>query len=93
MANLVLFSLPPPSAATVISMVSPDTSSTCVAAGVLSRVFTRPKAGSATIAARSRVFGFQIRLPDALVGPAGMAYGRASLEHVPINRIPKLLEF
>ena len=57
MANLVLFSLPPPLAATVISTVLPGTSSTCVTAGVLSFVFSRPNAGSATIDARSRFSG------------------------------------
>jgi len=58
-ANFVLFSLPPPLAATVISTWSPGTNSMWVMAGVLSFVFVRPKAGSATMEARSLFVGFR----------------------------------
>jgi len=57
MANLALFSLPPPLAETMISTWSPGTSSMWTTAGVLSRVFTRVKAGSATMEARSLFSG------------------------------------
>ena len=53
MANLLLFSEPPPLAATVMSTLSPGTISTCTTAGVLSLVFLRSNCGSATIDARS----------------------------------------
>ena len=56
--NFDLFSEPPPFAAIVTSMVSPGTSSKCMTAGVLSRVFLRVPAGSATIDARSRLSGW-----------------------------------
>ena len=53
MANLDLFSEPPPFAATITSTVSPGTSSTCTTAGVLSPVFFRAPSGSVSIDARS----------------------------------------
>ena len=53
MANLLLFSLPPPLAATITSTLSPGTSSTCVTAGVLSPVLFLLPSGSASIEARS----------------------------------------
>ena len=52
-ANLLLFSLPPPLAATCTSTVFPGTSVMCTTAGVLSFVFLRSKCGSATMLARS----------------------------------------
>ena len=55
--NFDLFSEPPPLAATVTSTVSPGTSSTWTTAGVLSLVFLRAPAGSATIDARSLLSG------------------------------------
>ncbi len=56
-ANLALFSEPPPLADTETSTASPSTSSTCTTAGVLSRVLRRVKAGSATMLARSLLSG------------------------------------
>ena len=56
-ANMDLFSEPPPLAATVISSRSPGTSSVWITAGVLSRVPARLPAGSATIEARSLLAG------------------------------------
>ena len=52
-AKRALFSDPPPLAETVTSTVVPATSSTCIMAGVLSRVLFRAPSGSATIEARS----------------------------------------
>ena len=57
MANLLLFSEPPPLAPSFTSTLSPGTSSTCTTAGVLSRVFLRENAGSATMLARSTFSG------------------------------------
>ena len=56
-ANFDLFSDPPPFAPNFTSTVSPGTSSTCTTAGVLSRVFLREKAGSATMDARRMLSG------------------------------------
>jgi hypothetical protein len=53
MTNVALFSEPPPLAAIFTSTVSPGTRSKCTTAGVLSRVFFRAPAGSATIDARA----------------------------------------
>ena len=55
MTILLLFSLPPPLAATVTSKVLPGTSSVKMTAGVLSPVFFRAKCGSATTLARKRL--------------------------------------
>ena len=55
--NLLLFSEPPPLAATVTSTVSPGTTVMCTTAGVLSFVFLRSKCGSATTEARSMLSG------------------------------------
>ena len=55
--NLLLFSLPPPLAATVTSTLSPVTSSTWITAGVLSRVFLRSNSGSSSSEARSLLSG------------------------------------
>ena len=55
--NFDLFSEPPPFAATFTSTVFPGTSSIWMTAGVLSRVFLRPKSGSSTIDARSLLSG------------------------------------
>jgi len=57
MTILLLFSLPPPLAATVTSTVLPGTSSTLTTAGVLSLVFLRSNCGSATTEARSVLSG------------------------------------
>ncbi len=57
MANFDLFSEPPPLAAIFTSTVLPGTTSTWTTAGVLSRVFLRAPAGSATIDARSVLSG------------------------------------
>ena len=57
MTILLLFSLPPPLAATVTSMVLPGTSSVKTTAGVLSLVFLRSKCGSATTDARRVLSG------------------------------------
>src|SRR6202011_1388831 len=51
MANMDLFSDPPPFAATVISSSSPGTNSVWITAGVLSRVLERLNAGSDTMEA------------------------------------------
>ena len=56
-ANLALFSEPPPFAAMRTSTVFPGTMSKCTTAGVLSRVLTRVDAGSRTIDARSVLSG------------------------------------
>ncbi len=56
-ANLDLFSEPPPLAAILTSTVSPGTRSKWTTAGVLSFVFFRAPAGSATIEARSVLSG------------------------------------
>ena len=55
MTILLLFSLPPPLAATVTSKVLPGTSSVKMTAGVLSPVFLRSNCGSATMLARKRL--------------------------------------
>ena len=55
--NLLLFSLPPPLAATMTSIVEPGTSVVSTTAGVLSRVFLRSKCGSPTTEARSGLSG------------------------------------
>ena len=52
-ANLLLFSEPPPLAATITSSLSPGTSSTWTTAGVLSPVLLRLPSGSASTEARS----------------------------------------
>jgi len=57
MANMDLFSDPPPFAATVISTASPATISVWITAGVLSRVLDRLNAGSDTMDARSLLSG------------------------------------
>ena len=57
MMNLLLFSLPPPLAATVTSTVWPGTTLMCTTAGVLSLVFLRSKIGSASTEARSVLSG------------------------------------
>ena len=51
--NLLLFSDPPPLAATCTSTVFPGTTVMWITAGVLSWVFLRSNCGSATIEARS----------------------------------------
>ncbi len=56
-ANFDLFSEPPPLAAIFTSTVLPGTTSMWTTAGVLSRVFFRAPAGSATIDARSVLSG------------------------------------
>jgi hypothetical protein len=53
MMNLLLFSLPPPLAATVTSSWLPGTTVMWMTAGVLSLVFLRSKSGSASTEARS----------------------------------------
>ena len=55
MTILLLFSLPPPLAATVTSKVLPGTSSVKMTAGVLSPVFLRANCGSSTMLARKRL--------------------------------------
>ena len=67
MANLDLASEPPPLAATVMSTVSPVTSSTKTAAGVLSLVFLRVQAGSARSGGAEHVVGVELGVADALV--------------------------
>ena len=57
--NFDLFSEPPPFAATSTSSVSPGTSETWITAGVLSFVFFRLPAGSASTEARSLLSGFR----------------------------------
>jgi len=58
MIILLLFSLPPPLAATVMSSVLPGTSWVKITAGVLSLVFLRSKCGSATMLARKVLSGW-----------------------------------
>ena len=58
-ANFVLFSEPPPFAASFTSTVSPGTNSTWITAGVLSFVFFRVNAGSETMDARSTLSGWR----------------------------------
>ena len=67
MANMDLFSEPPPLAATVMSSLSPGTNSVWITAGVLSRVLPRLNAGSATMEARSLLSGFKIGAAHAFV--------------------------
>ena len=57
MMNLLLFSLPPPLAATVTSSLSPGTTVMWITAGVLSLVFLRLNSGSSSTEARSRLSG------------------------------------
>ena len=57
MTNLVLFSEPPPLAATCTSTTAPGTTSMWTTAGVLSPVFLRSNCGSATMLARSMLSG------------------------------------
>ena len=57
--NLVLFSDPPPLAATSMTTLLPGTISTDRTQGVLSLVFWREKAGSRRIEARNRFSGFR----------------------------------
>ncbi|MNR30694.1 hypothetical protein D3C85_1481610 [compost metagenome] len=59
MANLVLFSEPPPFEAICTSTLSPWTSSTCRIQGVLSRVFLRANSGSSSTEARRGLSGFR----------------------------------
>ena len=59
MMNLLLFSLPPPLAATVTSSLSPGTTVMWMTAGVLSLVFLRSNSGSASTEARSGLSGFR----------------------------------
>ena len=58
MTILLLFSLPPPLAATVTSSVLPGTISVKITAGVLSLVFLRSNCGSSTTLARSVLSGW-----------------------------------
>jgi hypothetical protein len=58
MANIDLFSDPPPFAATVISTLLPGTNAVWITAGVLSRVLPRLNAGSLTMEARNLLSGF-----------------------------------
>ena len=58
MIILLLFSLPPPLAATVMSRVLPGTNWVKITAGVLSLVFLRSKWGSATMLARKVLSGW-----------------------------------
>jgi len=69
MANFDLFSDPPPLAPSLTSTLSPGTSSTCTTAGVLSRVFLREKAGSATMEARRMFSGsrYARRTPSSTI--------------------------
>ena len=57
-ANLDLASEPPPLAATMTSTVPPGTTLVLTTAGVLSRVFARLPAGSASTLARSLLSGW-----------------------------------
>ena len=57
MAKRDMFSQPKPLGITWMRSVSPGTISVWITAGVLSRVFLRPPAGSATIEARSTLSG------------------------------------
>ena len=56
-ANLLLFSLPPPLAATLMLTVRPGTSRVWITAGVLSLVFFRVNNGSASTEPRSLLSG------------------------------------
>jgi hypothetical protein len=56
-AKRALFSEPPPLAPMRTSTLSPGTSSKCTTAGVLSPVFLRAPAGSATMEARNTLSG------------------------------------
>ena len=58
MTILLLFSEPPPLAATVTSSVLPGTISVTMTAGVLSLVFLRANCGSATTLARNVLSGW-----------------------------------
>jgi len=59
MIILLLFSLPPPLAATVMSSLSPGTTCMWMTAGVLSLVFLRSKMGSARMEPRSTLSAFR----------------------------------
>ena len=57
--NLLLFSEPPPLAATITSTMLPGTICTLMTAGVLSLVFLRPNSGGLTTDARSTLSGLR----------------------------------
>jgi hypothetical protein len=67
MMNLLLFSLPPPLAATVTSKVLPGTSSMWMTAGVLSLVFLRAKMRVVQHRGAQHVVGVQVTLAHAFV--------------------------
>ena len=76
MANMDLFSDPPPLAATVISTVSPGTNSVWITAGVLSRVLVRLQGRIGHDGGAQLVVGIEIGAPHALV------------DHAPRDRAP-----
>ena len=80
-ANLDLFSDPPPLAASFTPTVSPGTSSVCTTAGVLSRVFRRANAGSATIEARRTFSGnrYARRTPSSTIACTESAASQRTL--------------
>ncbi len=81
MTILLLFSLPPPLAATVTSKVLPGTSSVKMTAGVLSPVFLRANCGSATTLARKRVVGVVVGAAHTFVDGVVQAAGKAFEAH------------
>ena len=85
---LDLFSEPPPLAAIITSIFSPATMSICTTDGVLSLVFLRAPAGSATIEARSGLSGLRYarRVPSSTISWTVMSV----LSHVtPIPTLTK----
>ena len=80
--NLLLFSEPPPFAATITSTLLPGTSWTLITAGVLSPVFLRPNSGGSTIDARSRLSGWLVAAAHALVDGVFQRAGEALPSHV-----------
>ena len=82
MTILLLFSLPPPLAATVTSTVLPGTISVKITAGVLSLVFLRSNCGSATTRGAQRVVGVVVAAAHAFVDGVVQAAGEAVPAHV-----------
>ena len=79
MANFDLASEPPPLAATMTSSLSPGTMVMLTTAGVLSFVFLRAPAGSASTLARSLLSGCKIGAANTLVDHVLDAHGGVPL--------------
>ena len=82
MASLLLFSLPPPLAATVMSSVLPGTISVKITAGVLSLVFLRVELRVGHDRGAQRVVGVVVAAAHAFVDGVVQAAGEAFPAHV-----------